>query len=214
MITRHMEKRVLVAIDDSVPATAALDHALREFLDAAITVLHVIDADEPNDSLRQRVLSREYDAHRDTAEHAAEIIVENARMYAEEYGREITRTTRYGRPARQIAAYAEENDIDRIVMGTHGRSGLSRLLLGSLSDLVVQRSTVPVTLVCESTATGRIGTPLTQLHEQDPSEAPTPVPGEPPTKWWCPDCTVTLPTRLQFCPGCLGETHPVAGTSD
>jgi nucleotide-binding universal stress UspA family protein len=52
-----------------------------------------------------------------------------------------------GDPANEIVAYAEETDVDHIVVGSHGRSGLSRVLLGSTAEKVVRRSPVPVTVV-------------------------------------------------------------------
>lgn len=206
--TYTMTRQVLVAIDDSVPATAALEYALRRFSDTTITVLHVIDADEPDSSLRQRVLSTEYDAHRVAAEDTAETVLKSARTYADEYGVAVTTATRYGRPARQITAYAEENDVDRIVIGTHDRSVLSRLLLGSLSELVTQRSSVPVTSVREPTTTGR-----RSLARKDHRELIGNVAdGSLQTLRRCPGCAVTLHTRLEFCPGCLGVTLPLTGT--
>lgn len=56
-----------------------------------------------------------------------------------------------GQPARRIAAYAKQAGIDLIVMGTHGRTGVSHLLLGSVAEAVVRRSacrvlTVPAAL--------------------------------------------------------------------
>lgn len=203
-----MTRQVVVAIDDSGPATAALEHALRRFSDAMITVLHVIDADEPDGSVRQRVLAAEYEAHRTAAEETAETVLENARAHADEHGLTVTTVTRYGRPARQIVAYAEENDVDRIVIGTHDRSGLSRLLLGSLSELVAQRSSVPVTTVSEPTTTGST-TPTRKAHRELISRV---TDGSPPPLRRCPGCAVTLHTRLEFCPGCLGVTLPTGRT--
>ena len=43
--------------------------------------------------------------------------------------------------------YAEENDIDHIVVGSHGRGGVSRMLLGSVAETVARRSSVPVTII-------------------------------------------------------------------
>ena len=96
--------------------------------------------------------------------------------------------------------------------GDHGRSGLSRLLLGSFSDLVMQRSSVPVTLVREPTTTGQTGTPLTEIHNRESRESSALIMDNSPPKWWCPSCAVILSTRLEFCPGCLGETRPATGT--
>ncbi len=52
-----------------------------------------------------------------------------------------------GRPSQQIVEYADENDADLIVMGTHGRGGLDRLLLGSVAERVVRSSSIPVMTV-------------------------------------------------------------------
>jgi len=48
-----------------------------------------------------------------------------------------------GPPSREIVAYATENDCDLIVMGTHGRGGLNRLLLGSVAERVVRSARPP-----------------------------------------------------------------------
>ena len=51
-----------------------------------------------------------------------------------------------GSPAKEIVEYAEEN-CDYIVMGTHGRSGVDRLLIGSVAERVVRSAPVPVTTI-------------------------------------------------------------------
>lgn len=147
-----MRHGILVPMDGSLPATAALEHAVTRFADAEITVLYVIDADEPNGSLRQQLLSEACEERRRIGEETAGRVLEEARRYAVGSGVEVATAIAFGRPARRIVDYAEENGIDRIVMGTHGRSGLSRLLLGSISEAVSQGSSVPVTTVREAGA--------------------------------------------------------------
>ncbi len=49
-----------------------------------------------------------------------------------------------GEPAKALARFAKENDVDLIVMGTHGRTGLMRLLMGSVAEAVVRRAHCPV----------------------------------------------------------------------
>lgn len=49
-----------------------------------------------------------------------------------------------GDPATEIVRLADEENVDYIVMGTHGRTGLSRLLMGSVAEAVVRRATCPV----------------------------------------------------------------------
>jgi nucleotide-binding universal stress UspA family protein len=60
-------------------------------------------------------------------------------------------------PVERILAYAEDQDIDLIVMSTHGRRGLSRALLGSVTEAVVRRAPCPVFVV-------RSGEPAPQQH--------------------------------------------------
>ena len=49
-----------------------------------------------------------------------------------------------GEPARPIVEIAQEEGVDLIVLGTHGRTGLRRLLMGSIAEAVVRRATCPV----------------------------------------------------------------------
>ncbi len=62
---------------------------------------------------------------------------------AEDRGIETTTAVQRGNPHDDILTYAEENDIDVIVMGTHGRTGVKRALLGSVTEDVVRHSEVP-----------------------------------------------------------------------
>ncbi|MFB6256730.1 MAG: universal stress protein [Haloplanus sp.] len=52
-----------------------------------------------------------------------------------------------GKPSREIVRYAESEDCDLVVMGTHGRGGIDRLLLGSVVESVIRASSIPVTAV-------------------------------------------------------------------
>lgn len=66
---------------------------------------------------------------------------------AAEYDVEVVGAIKYGEPDEEILEYAEDEDIDAIVMGTHGRSGAGRLVIGSVAEKVVRRSSVPVVTV-------------------------------------------------------------------
>lgn len=56
----------------------------------------------------------------------------------------VVSEVRIGRPFMEIIGYAHEREIDMIVMGTHGRSGLRHVLLGSVVEKVVRKSPCPV----------------------------------------------------------------------
>lgn len=62
-------------------------------------------------------------------------------------GGEVIRAVRQGPAFVEIVRYAKENDIDLLVMGTHGRSGLTHVLLGSVAEKVVRKSPCPVLTV-------------------------------------------------------------------
>lgn len=61
----------------------------------------------------------------------------------------LTSYVGFGPPADEITEYAGKNDIDLIVMGTHGRSGLEKMWLGSVTEKVLRHATCPVLVVRE-----------------------------------------------------------------
>lgn len=138
--------RTLVPLDGSEQSTDALEYALEHFDDSTVVCLNVIDPIEAGYTAQASVpgYSREwFEQAQDSAEH----LFSEARDLAETYGVEIETDTDVGRPSRTIVDYADEHDIDNIVMGSHGREGVSRILLGSVAEAVMRRSTVPVTIV-------------------------------------------------------------------
>ncbi|MES3516135.1 MAG: universal stress protein [Natronomonas sp.] len=137
-----MTESVLVPFDGSDQSESALDHALRKFPDGSVTALFVVDLGGINYggvAPPEAVLS-------DLDERAGET-VRDAVEIAAGHDREIDTETRRGQPAREIVGYADEGGFDHIVIGSHGRDGVSRILLGSVAELVVRRASVPVTVV-------------------------------------------------------------------
>ncbi|MFB6093880.1 MAG: universal stress protein [Halanaeroarchaeum sp.] len=137
-------KHVLVPLDGSDQAWNALDYAAEEFPTATITVLHVIDPVEAGYTATASVPGYTEQWY-EQAQDRAEDLFESAAGRAEDASLETE--TEVGRPSTVIVQFAEENDVDQIVMGSHGRSGVSRILLGSVAETVVRRSPVPVTIV-------------------------------------------------------------------
>jgi universal stress protein A len=62
-------------------------------------------------------------------------------------GLSIERATRQGPPFVEIVRYAREAEIDLIVLGTHGRTGLAHMLLGSVAEKVIRKAPCPVLTV-------------------------------------------------------------------
>jgi nucleotide-binding universal stress UspA family protein len=76
-----------------------------------------------------------------------EAAIEGIEERAEAAGVDLVTEMREGVPHETILEYAEEADVDAVVMGTHGRSGLDRYLLGSVTERVVRAAEVPVLTV-------------------------------------------------------------------
>ncbi|MEZ3117357.1 universal stress protein [Halobaculum sp. MBLA0147] len=130
---------VLVPYDGSDGAAEVLHHAsqLALWADAEIHVLYV--ADTTRDSVTV-VEGQTVDA----LVQEGEDTIEEAERTLDSLGVAYDTDVVQGNPAPTIVDYAEEFDQDLIVMPTHGREGLSRYLIGSVSEKVVRLSSVPV----------------------------------------------------------------------
>lgn len=143
-----MSKKILVPIDGSPQSDDALDYALeeREFAGHDLTLLHVIDPADAGYTTSVGIPGGSEEWY-EGAKDQSDALFEQAQTVADEYGVELGTDTEVGNPSRAIVEYAEEHDFDQIVMGSHGRSGMSRILLGSVAEKVVRRSPIPVTVV-------------------------------------------------------------------
>ena len=143
-----MVDHVLVPVDDSTQSTAALEFACEEYPNATITAFHVLD---PGDFYAATGLegsaAADYEQLQQHHEDRAEAVLEEAREQAAEHGVEIETDHVVGGISRSIVDYAADHDVDLIAIGSHGRTGASRILLGSVAETVARRSPVPVTIV-------------------------------------------------------------------
>ncbi|WP_435097056.1 universal stress protein [Halorubrum sp. N11] len=149
-----MGKRILVAIDGSTEAADALQYAASEWPDAELTALHVIN---PADSATgaEGGFPGAADQWYDSAEQRGERILTEVTAPID---RAVRTRLEVGRPTATILAVAggekrvgEDDDpgepFDHVVLASQGRTGLSRVLLGSVAEAVVRRAEVPVTVV-------------------------------------------------------------------
>ncbi len=138
---------VLVAVDGSEQATAGLKYALETHREATLTALHVLDPSDFSMTAMEGGAFANYDAFREQREEQADSILAAAKEVAAEYDREIETDTIIGGPSRGIVTYAEEHDVDHIFVGSRGRTGARRILLGSVAERTARRASVPVTIV-------------------------------------------------------------------
>ncbi|WP_070365786.1 universal stress protein [Halodesulfurarchaeum formicicum] len=136
--------RVLVPIDGSAQSNAALEYAVDTFAPDELVLLHVIDPVEAGYSAAATMPGYSEEWYENRKEEA-ETLFEEATASLD--GIDTTTVTEVGRPSRAIVSYVEEHDVDHVVMGSHGRSGMTRILLGSVAESVVRRSPIPVTIV-------------------------------------------------------------------
>jgi nucleotide-binding universal stress UspA family protein len=123
-----MVREILVGIDFSEVSDRALDTA-GEHARAWGARLHLLHVVPP------------------TTDPAPSAGLERLAGEARDGGRVVVTAVAAGRPAAQIVHYAERHGVDLIVLGTHGRTGVSRALLGSVAEAVVRMASCPVLTV-------------------------------------------------------------------
>jgi nucleotide-binding universal stress UspA family protein len=141
-------ERILLTTDGSEGAKAAAEHAvdIAEKYDAELHILYVIDIgvdasfSSVSDLMSQLESSGKLEKIGEKATEEIEEIVENRSVDSKV-------AIERGIPHKEIKVYADEEEIDMIVMGTQGRTGLDRMLLGSVAEKVVRSADVPVMTV-------------------------------------------------------------------
>lgn len=141
-----MGEHVLVPFDGSPLSQRALDRALRDHAEDRITVLYVIDPVLAVYEAELEGLPGASSWFETVSEHAEEVCA-RASEQADQQGCAVTTVTETGRPARTIIEYAADHGVDHIILGSHGREGVSRFVLGSVAERVMRQSPVPVTVV-------------------------------------------------------------------
>ena len=132
---------VVIATDGSESVQRAVDVALdlARRVDAEVHALYVVDAGEV-ESAPEGVREDLREALSERGEQALDEVGEQAHA-------EATAAVREGRPAAEIADYARDVDADAVAVGTRGRHGEHRFLVGSVAERVVRTCPVPVLTV-------------------------------------------------------------------
>ena len=137
-----MYERILVPTDGSAGAREAFEHALA-LAEQFGAELHVVNAVDPAMIPPEVGAESVLDALRESGRDA----VDELHDRGEAAGAAVESAVLDGHPQGAILQYVEDHDVDLVVMGTHGRTGLGRWLLGSVTERVVRTCPVPVLTV-------------------------------------------------------------------
>jgi nucleotide-binding universal stress UspA family protein len=135
--------KILLPSDGSAASSRALDEVLQRGVEQL--ELHLLNVQLPVDgNVRSFVDAKEVNDY-----HLTEGLAElsSARSLLEPLGVNFQQHVMVGHPAEQIRRFADENGFDEIVMGTHGRTGLLHVLMGSVAAEVSRDAKTKVTLV-------------------------------------------------------------------
>ena len=141
--------RILLAIDDSRFSQAAIETVIEQARphDTDVRILHVVESPP-------LLVAREmggYDPALETAlesqKQNAEALVLKAAELLRAHGLKVAATLEVGDPKSKILDVAEEWRADLIVVGSHGRRGFERFLMGSVSDAVARHAKCSVQIV-------------------------------------------------------------------
>jgi universal stress protein A len=151
--------KILVPIDFSEHSRKTVAYAMKTAFrhNSTIYLLHVFQIPDyvVTTFARRRQNSAEVQSHIDAAEQEAR---ETLETYADELskkGFKVQPYLRVGYPFDEIVLMANHFDVDLIIIGSHGRGAISRLLVGSTAERVVEHAPCPVLVVKGTRLAGR-----------------------------------------------------------
>jgi nucleotide-binding universal stress UspA family protein len=141
-------KKILVPCDFSAPSVSAYRLALdiAQSSGGEIHLVNVIELPVLHDTVLMPVLSFEEALLQELKEKAEKQFEKLKKKYAEDFD-DIILSVLYGNISIMLLQYIEEHDIDLVVMGTKGATGVREALIGSNAEKIVRRSPVPVLTV-------------------------------------------------------------------
>lgn len=141
-----MYKRVLIPLDGSRLAEGILPFMLQIAgpLDLDVALVRVVQPLMPQaiEGTRHFVVDDVEARLNEAREYLAPVAAD-----LRERGARVTIQARYGEPVTELVAAAQETDANLIAMTTHGRTGLGRLVFGSVAEAVLRQAEVPVLMM-------------------------------------------------------------------
>ena len=151
----RLYKKILIATDGSEHTEKAITHAieLAKLTGARLHAVYVISIVSPHATLEIKsdpgtgTIDASIEGLKNILRQEGDKAIKYIEEQAKTEGVDVSKWILEGQPAKEILKLAEEESIDMIVMGTLGRSGIEKFLLGSVADKVVRGSKVPVLVV-------------------------------------------------------------------
>ena len=138
-------KKIFIATDGSEQNRRAVEYGieLAKIAGGKIFVGYVVDTA----AFASIPMDAGWEMMYELLETEANKAVQNVEQLAKQVGVDAETVVLEGHPSNEIIEFAQKNGIDVIVMGTLGKGGLDRFLLGSVAEIVTRNSTVPVLVV-------------------------------------------------------------------
>lgn len=141
----NLYKNIVIATDGSENSRKAIFYGIKiaKLSGATVYAVHVIDTP----SIVSEVWTAGKELIHEMMVRDGKKILSETKKIIEDYGVEVKDVLLNGHPGEEIIRFAEDNNMDLIVMGTLGATGLEKFLMGSVAEKVVRHSKVPVMVV-------------------------------------------------------------------
>jgi nucleotide-binding universal stress UspA family protein len=142
-----MYKKILVPLDGSDISKYALEHVKEIALSCGVPKVIILYVVEPINPGMYEVPAQVIDDAAQKGKDFGNRYLNSVVVNMKGQGLEVEPVLMSGKVTESILGYAKDNGVDLIAMTSHGRSGLSRLVLGSVAEKVIRHATIPVLLV-------------------------------------------------------------------
>jgi universal stress protein A len=156
MIDYPKYKRVLFCTDFSKNSDCAFDYAfgIAKRDDGVLYILHVIPTNPDHYNLEPWLSKEELDKVKATLREDREKIYKDRYLSQIRDKTKVIIATKTGREDKEILKFARKENINIIVIGTHGRTGIDHLFIGSVAEKIIRYSPIPVFIIpCEAKST-------------------------------------------------------------
>lgn len=138
-------RNIVIATDGSENSQRAVSYGIEiaKLSGATVHALYVVDTT----SFSSIPMDAGWEAMYETLRREGEKAISEVKKHGEASGVEVREILLEGHPSNEIIDFAENNNADLIVVGTLGKTGLDRFLMGSVAEKIVRGSKVPVLVV-------------------------------------------------------------------